>query len=41
MSTRRPPSPDPADRKKETRAMSTNPSGQIVSMIACTLVAIA
>jgi hypothetical protein len=40
-SPRRPKEPDPADSKNETSAISTNPSGQIVSMIACTLVSIA
>ena len=40
-STRRPAGPEPADSQKDTRAMSTNPSGQIVSVIACTRVRIA
>ena len=40
-STRRPATPEPADSKNDTRAISTNPSGQIVSMIACTRVRIA
>jgi len=37
----RPGSPDPADRPKDTTAMTTKPSGQTVSMIACTRVRIA
>jgi hypothetical protein len=45
ISPRRPQEPDPSarpdDSPNETSAMSTNPSGQIVSMIACTRVRIA
>ena len=40
-SSRRPVEPEPADNENDTSAISTNPSGQIVSMIACTLVRIA
>jgi hypothetical protein len=40
-STRRPATPEPADSTNDTPAISTNPSGQIVSMIACTRVRIA
>jgi hypothetical protein len=40
-STRRPVTPEPADSPNVTMAISTNPSGQIVSMIACTPVRIA
>ena len=38
---RRPATPEPADSTNDTSAISTNPSGQIVSMIAWTRVRIA